>query len=122
MHKASRVLRRSRPPLPKEGKTGDQLYPCVNPPPQRKTAAASPKAREIVVTSRSVPDHAEVPPMKEQWEEENQSHNLEKSEEDREIFQLPESRANWGPTEGPRTPELELGTTSGRATNDLIER
>ena len=35
---------------------------------------------------------------------------------------MPESRANWGPTEGPRTPELELGTTSGRTTNILIER
>ena len=29
---------------------------------------------------------------------------------------------NWRPTEGPRTPELDLGTTSGRATNDQIER
>ena len=28
---------------------------------------------------------------------------------------------NWRPTEGPRTPELDLGTTSGRATNDQIE-
>ena len=33
-----------------------------------------------------------------------------------------ESRMNWRPTEGPRTPELDLGTTSGRATNDQIER
>ena len=65
MHKASRVLRRRRPPLPKEGKTGDKPYPCVNPPPQRKTAVASPKAREIAITRRSGPDHAEVPPMKE---------------------------------------------------------
>ena len=66
MHKASRVLRRRRPPLPKEGKTGDKPCPRVNPPPQRKTAVASPKAREIAVTRRSGPDHAEVPPMKEQ--------------------------------------------------------
>ena len=47
--------------------------------------------------------------------------HLERVDEEREVFQLPESRANWGPTEGPRTPELELGTTSGRATNDQIE-
>ena len=65
MHKASRVLRRRRPPLPKEGKTGDQPYPLVNPPPQRKIAVASSKAREIAVTRRSGLDHAEVPPMKE---------------------------------------------------------
>ena len=56
---------RRRPPLPKEGKTGDHPYTHVNPPPQRKTAVASPKAREIAVTHRSGPEHAEVPPMKE---------------------------------------------------------
>ena len=65
MQKASRVLRRHSPPLSKEGKTGDQPYPRVNPPPQRKTAVAGPKAREIEVTHRSGPDHAKVPPMKE---------------------------------------------------------
>ena len=57
--------RRSRPPHPKEGKTGDHQYPRGNPPPQRKTAVASPKAREIAVNRRSGPEHAEVPPMKE---------------------------------------------------------
>ena len=34
----------------------------MNPPPQRKTAVASPKAREIAVTRRSGPDHAEERP------------------------------------------------------------
>ena len=38
------------------------------------------------------------------------------------VFQLLESRGNWRPTEGPRKPELDLSTTSGRATNDQIER
>ena len=65
MHKASRVLRCRRPPLLKERKTGDKPYPCVNPPLQRKTAVASPKARETAVTRRRGPDHAEVPPMNE---------------------------------------------------------
>ena len=50
-------MRRRRPPLPKEGETGDHPYPRVN-------AAASPKVREIAVTRRSGPAHAEVPPMK----------------------------------------------------------
>ena len=58
-------MRRRRPPHPKEGKTGDHQYLGVNPPPQRKTTAASPKAREIAVTRRSGPEHAEVPPTKE---------------------------------------------------------
>ena len=44
------------------------------------------------------------------------------NEEDREVFQSLESRGNWKPTEGPRTPELDHGTTSGRATDDQIER
>ena len=61
MHKATRVLRRRRPPLPKEGKTGDQPYPRVNPPPQRKTTVARLKEREIAVTRRSGPYHTEVP-------------------------------------------------------------
>ena len=117
MHKASRVPRRRRPPLPKERKTGDKPYPSVNLPPQQKTAVDSPKARKTAVTRRSGPDHAEVPPMKEQPEVGGRKPDPEprKIEEDREVFQLPESTVNWRPTEGPRTPELDLGTTSGRA-------
>ena len=117
MHKASRVLRHRRPPLPKEGKTGGQPYPRVNPPLQRKTAVASPKAREIAVTRRSGPDHAEVPPMKER----PAVGGRKPYQQPRKIqgrtrgFQLPESRANKGPTEGPRTPELELAPLADRA-------
>ena len=122
MHKASRVLRHRRPPLPKEGKTGNQLYLRVKPPPQRKTAVASPQAREKAITCRSGPGHAEVPPMKERPAVGGRKphQQLRKIRGRTRGFQLPESVANRGPTEGPRTPELELGTTSGRATNDHI--
>ena len=33
-----------------------------------------------------------------------------------------ESQTNWGPIKDPRLPHSHHGTTSGRATNDLIER
>ena len=82
-------MRQRRPPHPKEGKTGDHQYPCVNPPPQRKTAVASPKAREIVVTRRSGPEHAEVPPMKERpavGGRKPLNNHLERVEEEREDF------------------------------------
>ena len=42
---------------------GEDRRPTI---PVHKSAVASPKAREIAVTRRSGPDHAEVPPMKEQ--------------------------------------------------------
>ena len=117
-------MRRHRPPHPKEGKTGDHQYPRGNPPPPQKTAITSPKARERAVNRRSEPEHAEVPPMKERPAVGGRKPDPypRKIEEDREVFQLPESRGNWRPTEGPRTPELDRGTTSGRATNDQIER
>ena len=89
MHKASRVHETSPSATPKGGKTGDHPYPRVNPPPQRKTAAASPKAREIAVTRRSGPAHAEVPPMKERPAVGGRKplHNhLERFEEEREDF------------------------------------
>ena len=54
-------MRRRRPPHPKQGKTGDHQYLRVNLLPQRKTAVASPKAREREVTRKSGPEHAEVP-------------------------------------------------------------
>ena len=82
-------MRHCQPPLPKEGKTGDQPYPRVNPPPQRKTATASPKAREIVVTRRSGPTHAEVPSMKERpavGGRKPLNNHLERFEEEREDF------------------------------------
>ena len=82
-------MRRRHPPLPKEGKTGDHPYPRANPPPQRKTAGASPKAREIAVTCRSGPAHAEVPPMKERpavGERKPLNNHLERFEEEREDF------------------------------------
>ena len=82
-------MRRRRPPLPKEGKTGDHPYPRVNSPPQRKTAAASPKAREIAVTRQSGLAHAEVPPMKERpavGGRKPLNNHLERLEEEREDF------------------------------------
>ena len=87
MHKG--YMRRCRPPHPKEGKTGDHQYPRVNPLPQRKTAVASPKAREIVVIRRSGPEHAEVPPMKERpamGVRKPLNNHLEQVEEEREDF------------------------------------
>ena len=42
-------MRRSRPPRPKERKTGNHQYPRGNPPPSRKTANASPQASETAV-------------------------------------------------------------------------
>ena len=82
-------MRRRCPPLPKEGKTGDHPYPRVNPPPQRKIAAASPKAREIAVTCRSGLAHAEVTPLKERpavGGRKPLNNHLERFEEEREDF------------------------------------
>ena len=82
-------MRRRCPPLPKEGKTGDHPYPRVNPLLQRKTAAASPKARELAVTRLSGPAHAEVPPMKERpavGGRKPLNNHLERFEEEREDF------------------------------------
>ena len=42
-------MKRSRPPRPKERKTGNHQYPRGNPPPSRKTANASPQASETAV-------------------------------------------------------------------------
>ena len=42
-------MRRSRPPRPKERKTGNHQYPRGNPPPARKTANASPQASKTAV-------------------------------------------------------------------------
>ena len=114
-------MRRRRPPHPKEGKTGDHQYPRVNPPPQRQTAVANPKAREIAVTRRSGPEHAEVPPMKERPAVGGRKPPRTSPGRTRG-FQSPGSQTNRGPIEDPRTSELDHGTTSGRAMNDMIER
>ena len=57
--------RRSRPPHPKERKTGDHQYPRGKRPLPQKTANASPQARETAVNRTSRQNHAEAPPMKE---------------------------------------------------------
>ena len=123
MHKASRVPRYCCPTLPKERKTGDNhtrawIRRCRGRPQslaQRPERQQSP-AEAGRTTLRCLQWRSD-----QKWEEENRIHNLA-TEEDREVFQSPESRGNWRPTEGTRTPELYLGTTSGRATNDQIER
>ena len=108
-------MRHRQPPLPKEGKTGDQPYLRVNPPPQRKTATTSPKAREIVVTRRSGPTHAEVPSMKERpavGGRKPLNNHLERFEEEREDFSCRRIEQTGNPQEGPRKPELKRGTTA----------
>ena len=61
-------MRRSRPPPPKERKTGNHQYPRGNPPPPRRTANASPQASETAVNQSGRKNHAEAPPMKERPE------------------------------------------------------
>ena len=61
-------MRRSRPPPPKERKTGNPQYPRGNPPPPRRTANASPQASETAVNQSGRKNHAEAPPMKERPE------------------------------------------------------
>ena len=114
-----------RPPHPKEGKTGDHPYPRVNPPPQRTTAVASPKAREIAVTRSSRSEHAEVPPMKERpavGRRKPLNNLLEQVEEEREDFSCQRINRTGDQQRAPGRQNSKLGTTSGRATNDLIER
>ena len=111
---------RRRPPHPKEGKTGDPPYPRVNPPPQWKTAVARPKARELVVTRRSGPEHAEVPPMKKRpavGGRKPLDNHLE-----REDFSCRRVNQTGDQQSAPGCQNANLGTTSGRATNHLIER
>ena len=78
-------MRRSHPPHPKEGKTGDHQYPRGNP------------------------------------EEENRIHNLEKPRKIEKFSSCRRVEGTARPTAGPRTPELDHDTASGRATNDQIE-
>ena len=107
-----------------EGKTSDHQYPRVNPPPQQKTAVTSPKAREIAVTRRSGTENAEVPPMKERPAVGGRkllNNHLERVEEEWEDFIC--RRVKWTGDQQ-RTPVRQNsnhGTTSGRATNDVIE-
>ena len=118
-------MRRRRPPHPKEGKTGDHQYPRVNPLPQQKTAVASSKAREIAVTRRSGPEHAEVPPMKERpavGGRKPLNNHLERVEEEREDFSCRRVRRTGDQQRTPRRQNSNHGTTSRRATNDVIER
>ena len=118
-------MRRRRPPHLKEGKTGDHQYPLVNPPPQRKTAVASPKARATAVTRRSGPEHAEVPPMKERpavGGRKPLNNHLERVEEEREDFSRRRVKRTRDQQMTPGRQNLNHGTTSGRATNDVIER
>ena len=118
-------MRRSRPPHPKEGKTGDHQYPRVNQPPQRKTAVASPKAREIAVTRRSGPEHAEVPPMKERLAVGGRkplNNHLERVEEEREDFSRRRVKRTGDQQRTPGRQNSNHSTTSGRTTNDVIER
>ena len=117
-------MRRRRPSHP-EGKTGDHQYLRVNPLPQRKTAVASPKAREIAVTRRSGPEHAEVPPMKERpavGGRKPLNNHLERVEEEREDFSCRRVNRTGEQQRTPVCQNLNHGTTSGRATNDQIER
>ena len=116
MHKALRV-HETAPSATPEGRR--HPYPHVNPPPQRNTTVASPKAREIVATRRSGPEYAEVPPMKERpavGGRKPLNNHLEQ-----EDFQLLESKSNWGSTEGPRTPELETRHHQRRS-NERLDR
>ena len=118
-------MRRRRPPHPKEGKTGDHQSPLVNPPPQRKTAVVSPKAREKAVTRRSRPEHAEVPPMKERpavGGRKPLNNHLERVEEEREDFSRRRVTRTGDQQRTPGRQNSNHGTTSGRATNDLIKR
>ena len=118
-------MRRHRPPLPKEGKTGDHPYPHVNPPPQRKTAVACPKAREITVTRRSGLEHAEVPPMKEcpaVGGRKPLNNHLERFEEEQEDFSCRRVEQTANQQRAPGRQNSKLCTTCGQATNDLIAR
>ena len=117
-------MRRRRPPHPKEGKTGDHQYPSVNPPPHRKRAVASPKASETAVTCRSGPEHAEVPPMKEQPAVGGRKplNNHLGVEEEREDFSCRRVNRTGDQQRTPVLQNSNHGTTTGRAMNDLIER
>ena len=113
-------MRRRLPPHPKEGKTGGHQYLSVNPPLQRKIAVASPKAREIAVTRRSGPEHAEVPPMKERpamGGRKPLNNHLE-----REDSSCRRVKRTGDQQRTPGRQNSNHGTTSGRATNDVIER
>ena len=123
MHKASTALRCRRPPLPKERKTGDNhtrawIRRCCGRP---QSPAHRPGRQQSPAGAGQTKLRCLQWRSDQKWEEENWIQNLE-TEEDREVFQSPESQGNWRPTAGPRTPELNHGTTSRRATNDQIER
>ena len=64
MHKASRVHETE---LSATSEGGEDRRPSIpaREPAVVETAVASPKAREVAVTRRSGPEHAEVPPIKE---------------------------------------------------------
>ena len=81
---------------------------------------ARPKARELVVTRRSGPEHAEVPPMKKRpamGGRKPLDNHLE-----REDFSCRRVNQTGDQQRAPGRQNSNLGTTSGRATNHLIER
>ena len=116
-------MRRRRPPHPKEGKTGDHQYPRVNPP-QRNTAVTS-RRLEIAVTRRSGPEHAEVPPKKERpavGGRKPLNNHLGRVEEEGEEFSCRRVKRTGDQQRTPGRQNSNHGTTSRRATNDVIER
>ena len=83
MHKESRG-HETLPSVTPKG--GEDRRPSI---PAREPTAASPNAREIAVTRRSGPEHAEVPPMKERPAVGGRNplnNHLKKFEEEREDF------------------------------------
>ena len=114
MHKALRVYETAPSATPEEGEYRRPFIPV------REPAVASPKAREIAVTRRSGPEHAEVPPMKERpavGGRKPLNNHLE-----REDFSCRRVNRTGDQRRTPGRQNSNLGTTSWRAMNDLIER
>ena len=110
---------------PEGGEDRRPSIPAREPAAAAETAVASPKAREIAVTCRSGLDHAEVPPMKERpavGGRKPLNNHLERVQEEREDFSRRRVKRTGDQQRTPGRQNSNHGTTSGRATNDLIER
>ena len=120
MHNALRVHETAPSATPKGGEDRRPTIPACEP-----AATAEDRIRQPKGQSNSGPEHAEVPPMKERpavGGRKPLNNHLKRVEEEREDSICRRVYRTGDQQRAPGRQNSKLGTTSGRATNDLIKR